>query len=148
MLCVGQIVACFAIGLMNVLIPGVVKRDFPHHVALMTRRLQRRHVRGRCGGGTATTVPAANAIAHLFDGAGGNAWAWALALWSLPVALATLAVGRESAEKSRACGKTRARRACLLARSARVEGHAVHGFAIVAGVIVFGCCRRCFARAA
>jgi CP family cyanate transporter-like MFS transporter len=38
-------------------------------------------------------VPAANAIAHLFDGAGGNAWAWALALWSLPVALATLVWG-------------------------------------------------------
>lgn len=32
----GQIVACFAIGLMNVLLPGVVKRDFPHHVPLMT----------------------------------------------------------------------------------------------------------------
>jgi len=89
---VGQIVACFAIGLMNVLIPGVVKRDFPHHVALMTGVYSAAMCAGAAAA-AATTVPAANAIAHLFDGAGGNAWAWALALWSLPVALATLVWG-------------------------------------------------------
>lgn len=89
---VGQIVACFAIGLMNVLLPGVVKRDFPHHVALMTGIYSAAMCAGAAAA-AAATVPAANAVGHLLGGAGGNAWAWALALWALPVALATVVWG-------------------------------------------------------
>ncbi|WP_258187628.1 MFS transporter [Trinickia symbiotica] len=91
---VGQIVACFSIGLMNVLMPGVVKRDFPHHVALMTGVYSAAMCAGAASA-AAVTAPAANALGHLFLGDGngdgnGNAWAWALALWALPVALAVL----------------------------------------------------------
>lgn len=87
---VGQIVACFSIGLMNVLMPGVVKRDFPHHVALMTGVYSAAMCAGAASA-AAVTAPAAYALGHLFGGNGnGNAWAWALALWALPVALAVL----------------------------------------------------------
>ncbi len=85
----GQVVACFSIGLMNVLLPGVVKRDFPHHVALMTGL----YSAAMCAGAAtaaAATAPAANAIGSLLGRTGGNAWAWALAIWALPAGLATL----------------------------------------------------------
>lgn len=85
----GQVVACFSIGLMNVLLPGVVKRDFPDHVALMTGL----YSAAMCAGAAtaaAATAPAANAIGPLLGHASGNAWAWALAIWSLPAALATV----------------------------------------------------------
>lgn len=82
---IGQTVACFSIGLMNVLLPGVVKRDFPEHVALMTGM----YSAAMCAGAAvaaAATAPAANAIGQVF--ANDNAWAWALALWAVPVMLA------------------------------------------------------------
>ena len=86
---IGQTVACFSIGLMNVLLPGVVKRDFPEHVALMTGM----YSAAMCAGAAvaaAATAPAANAIGQVFASANANAWAWALALWALPVVLAIL----------------------------------------------------------
>ena len=88
---VGQIVACFAIGLMNVLMPGLVKRDFPHHVALVTGL----YSAAMCAGAAAAaalTVPAADAIARLTPSLHTDAWAWAWALasWALPAGLATL----------------------------------------------------------
>ncbi len=87
---VGQVVACFSIGLMNVLMPGLVKRDFPHHVALMTGIYSAAMCAGAAAA-AAVTAPAATALGHLLGGdIGGNAWAWALALWALPVALAVL----------------------------------------------------------
>ena len=85
----GQMVACFSIGLMNVLLPGVVKRDFPHHVALMTGL----YSAAMCAGSAiaaAATAPAANAIGPLLGHARGNAWALALAIWALPAVLAAL----------------------------------------------------------
>jgi MFS transporter, CP family, cyanate transporter len=85
----GQIVACFSIGLMNVLMPGVVKRDFPDHVALMTGLYSAAMCAGAAAA-AAATAPAANAVGHLLGDASGNAWAWALALWALPAALAML----------------------------------------------------------
>ncbi|MFM0482181.1 MFS transporter [Paraburkholderia strydomiana] len=100
----GQIVACFAIGLMNVLLPGVVKRDFPHHVPLMTGV----YSAAMCVGAAAAaagTVPAAHAIEYLLGGASGNSWAWALALWALPVALATLVWGVRLPKKSTHAGR-------------------------------------------
>lgn len=86
---VGQIVACFSIGLMNVLMPGLVKRDFPHHVALVTGL----YSAAMCAGAAAAaalTVPVADAIARLADNLHADAWAWALAAWALPAGLATL----------------------------------------------------------
>ncbi|CAB3671022.1 putative transporter YycB [Trinickia soli] len=85
----GQVIACFSIGLMNVLMPGVVKRDFPEHVALMTGI----YSAAMCAGAAtaaAITAPAANAAAHWLASASGNAWAWALALWALPAGLAMI----------------------------------------------------------
>lgn len=84
---VGQILACFSIGLMNVLIPGVVKRDFPHHVVLMTGIYSAAMCAGAAAA-AAATVPAARVVEHL-AGSGANGWAWALALWAIPAALAT-----------------------------------------------------------
>jgi CP family cyanate transporter-like MFS transporter len=52
----------------------------------------------------AATVPAAHAIGYLLGGASGNAWAWALALWALPVALATLVWGVRLPAKSTHAG--------------------------------------------
>src|SRR6185437_6193933 len=89
MLYVGQVVACFAIGLMNVLLPGVVKRDFPHHVALMTGLYSAAMAVGAATAAGAT-APVANAVGRLLGDTGDNAWAWALALWALPAALAML----------------------------------------------------------
>jgi MFS transporter, CP family, cyanate transporter len=89
LLYLGQVVACFSIGLMNVLLPGVVKRDFPHHVALMTGL----YSAAMCAGAAtaaAVTAPAANAIGQLFGNTSGNAWAWALAMWALPAVFAIL----------------------------------------------------------
>jgi MFS transporter, CP family, cyanate transporter len=56
----GQILACFSIGLMNVLIPGLVKRDFPGHVALMTGFYSAAMCAGAAAA-AAATVPAARA---------------------------------------------------------------------------------------
>ncbi|WP_082902779.1 CynX/NimT family MFS transporter [Paraburkholderia ginsengiterrae] len=84
----GQILACFSIGLMNVLMPGVVKRDFPQHVALMTGIYSAAMCAGAAAA-AAATVPAARAAEQLV-GSGANGWTWALALWAIPAALATL----------------------------------------------------------
>ncbi|WP_336602584.1 MFS transporter [Paraburkholderia bengalensis] len=86
---VGQVIACFSIGLMNVLLPGIVKRDFPDHVALMTGLYSASMAVGAATAAGAT-APVANAIARVLGDTGGNAWAWALALWALPAALAFL----------------------------------------------------------
>lgn len=85
----GQVIACFAIALMNVLMPGVVKRDFPHRVALMTGVYSAAMAAGAAAA-AAVTVPALHAIERLTDNATGNAWALALALWVLPIMLAAL----------------------------------------------------------
>ncbi|RDU96653.1 MFS transporter [Trinickia dinghuensis] len=89
MLFLGQIAACFSIGLMNVLLPGVVKRDFPDHVALMTGLYSAAMCAGAASA-AAATAPAADFVKQIFGDSNGNAWAWALALWALPVALAVL----------------------------------------------------------
>jgi CP family cyanate transporter-like MFS transporter len=89
---------------MNVLMPGVVKRDFPHHVALMTGLYSAAMCAGAAAA-AAATVPVANAVGHFLGGASGNAWAWALALWALPVALATLVWGARLPAKETHAGR-------------------------------------------
>ena len=106
----GQVVACFAIGLMNVLLPGVVKRDFPDHVALMTGLYSAALCAGAAAA-AAATAPAANFARHILGQANANAWAWALALWALPAALALCmwwaqvpAVGTQDRRRMRVSG--------------------------------------------
>lgn len=65
----------------NVLLPGLVKRDFASRAAMMTGF----YTLSICAGAAsaaAFTVP----LEHLFDGA----WTWALAAWALPAALVLL----------------------------------------------------------
>lgn len=102
----GQVVACFSIGLMNVLLPGVVKRDFPEHVALMTGLYSAAMCAGAAAA-AAVTAPAANAIGGLLGDARANAWAWALALWAVPAALAMLVWSTQLPPAEAQAGKTR-----------------------------------------
>jgi len=76
---VGQILAGFSIGIVNVLLPSLVKRDFPKRAALMTGLYT---MSLSLGGGiaAAATVP----LAHAF----GGSWAIALACWAIPAAIA------------------------------------------------------------
>jgi MFS transporter, CP family, cyanate transporter len=77
----GQILSGGAIGVLNVLLPAIVKRDFPNHVGLMTGL----YTMATCLGAAitaATTVP--------LMGTFGGSWMGALAFWSLPAALATI----------------------------------------------------------
>jgi CP family cyanate transporter-like MFS transporter len=74
----GQILACAGIAVINVLLPGLVRRDFPRRVALMTGLVSM----GLCAGGAAaagSTVPLANRF---------GSWAWALAVWAIPALIA------------------------------------------------------------
>jgi MFS transporter, CP family, cyanate transporter len=77
----GQILSGAAIGVLNILLPPIVKRDFPNQVGLMTGL----YSMATCLGAAITaaaTVPVMNA----FNGS----WTDALAFWSLPAALATV----------------------------------------------------------
>jgi CP family cyanate transporter-like MFS transporter len=79
MLFAGQILAGFSIGIVNVLLPSLVKRDFPKRAALMTGLYT---MSLSLGGGiaAAATVPLARAF--------GGSWAIALACWAIPAAIA------------------------------------------------------------
>ena len=75
----GQILACCAIGVVNVLLPGIVKHDFPRRVALMTGLYTMALTAGAAAAAGAT-VPLVHAL--------GGSWATALAFWAAPAALA------------------------------------------------------------
>ena len=66
----------------NVLLPGLVKRDFPTHAAMMTGFYTLAVCAG-ASGSTAFTVPLER---HVFQGS----WALTLAAWALPAALVLL----------------------------------------------------------
>jgi CP family cyanate transporter-like MFS transporter len=76
---VGQTLAAIGIGAINVLLPGMVKRDFPRRVAQMTGLYTMSFCLGAAVA-AGTTVP----LQQLFTGA----WHAALAFWALPAALA------------------------------------------------------------
>lgn len=76
----GQILGCGGIGVINVLLPSLVKRDFPHRVAFMTGL----YVMSMSVG----AALAAGATVPLARGLG--SWAAALSLWALPALLAML----------------------------------------------------------
>lgn len=74
----GAIIAGAAIGIINVLLPGLVKRDFPRHAALMTGL----YTMALCGGAAAAEGATQPLKTWL-----GDSWAAALAIWTLPVIL-------------------------------------------------------------
>jgi CP family cyanate transporter-like MFS transporter len=95
----GTFLAGAAIAVANVLLPGLVKRDFPRNIALMTGV----YTMALCGGATiaaALTVP----LEQMFDG-----WRPALAAWALP-AVVVLAVWLPQALAAPHEGRNGARR--------------------------------------
>jgi len=77
----GAIIAGAAIGIINVLLPGLVKRDFPRHAALMTGL----YTMALCGG-AAAAEGATQPLKVLL----GDSWAASLAIWTLPVVVVIL----------------------------------------------------------
>lgn len=76
----GQTLAAIGIGVTNVLLPGLVKRDFPHRIPAMTGLYTMSFCLGAAIAAGAT-VP----LEHL-----SGSWSMALAFWTLPAALAIL----------------------------------------------------------
>ena len=74
----GAIIAGAAIGIINVLLPGLVKRDFPRHAALMTGL----YTMALCGGAAAAEGATQPLKSWL-----GDSWPAALAIWTVPVIL-------------------------------------------------------------
>ena len=79
---VGQTLAALAIGISNVLLPGMVKRHFPHRLPLMTGLYTMALCIGAAAGAGAT-LPLAHAL--------GDSWSRGLGFWALPALLATVA---------------------------------------------------------
>ncbi len=77
----GTIIAGLGIALGNVLVPSLIKRDFPHRVGPMT-------------GGYTMAISAGGAIAAALtvpvEDAIGRGWQWGLAVWALPALAAAL----------------------------------------------------------
>jgi MFS transporter, CP family, cyanate transporter len=76
----GQLLSGAAIGVLNVLLPALLKRDFPQHIGLMTGL----YTMATCLGAAipaAATVP----LMHAW-----GSWFAALGFWALPAAAATL----------------------------------------------------------
>lgn len=70
------------IAVSNVLLPGLVKRDFPTHAAMMTGL----YTLAVCGGASSSTAFTVPLERHLFHGN----WALTLAAWAVPAALVLL----------------------------------------------------------
>ena len=77
----GSLVAGASIGIIGVLLPGIVKRDFPHIAGIMTGV----YTMALCLG-AALAAGASVPLAELF----GGSWQPALATWALPAVLAAL----------------------------------------------------------
>lgn len=86
-----------AIAGMNVLLPGLVKRDFPHKAALMAGV----YTMALCAGASLAagfTVP--------LEQAAGGSWAFALAFWAIPAVIATVVwIPQVRSGRSAAAGK-------------------------------------------
>ena len=70
------------IAVSNVLLPGLVKRDFPTHAAMMTGL----YTLAVCAGASSSTAFTVPLERHVFHGA----WALTLAAWAVPAALVLL----------------------------------------------------------
>jgi CP family cyanate transporter-like MFS transporter len=80
-LAAGTMMAGAAIAIINVLLPGLIKRDFPHRTGLMSGL----YTMALCGGAAA----AAGLTAPLQTAMGGS-WSTALAIWAIPALVAAL----------------------------------------------------------
>ncbi|MBJ9976147.1 CynX/NimT family MFS transporter [Pseudomonas sp. S75] len=77
----GSVIAGASIGIIGVLLPGIVKRDFPAHAGTLTGV----YTMALCLGAAmaaGSTVPLSRAL--------GDSWAWGLGIWALPALLAML----------------------------------------------------------
>ena len=98
LLFLGAILCGASIGIIGVLLPGLVKRDFPHRMGLATGA----YTMALCFGAAAAaglTAPAEQWLAGL-DVPGG--WRPALAIWAIPVLVATLVWAPQLARAARA----------------------------------------------
>ena len=77
----GSLVAGASIGIIGVLLPGIVKRDFPHIAGTMTGV----YTMALCLG-AATAAGATVPLARLM----GNSWQLALAFWAIPAMIAAI----------------------------------------------------------
>lgn len=77
----GSVFAGASIAVVNVLLPGLVKRDFPTHAAMMTGLYTMALCAGAAGA-AGFTVPLEHAL--------GGAWPPALAIWALPAIVVLL----------------------------------------------------------
>ena len=80
----GSLLAGAGIGVGNVLMPGLLKRDFPDRIPLMT---------GVYIMALSVGAAFASAVTQPLRGALGGWWAGALAVWTVPAAVAMLAAG-------------------------------------------------------
>lgn len=78
----GAAVSACGIGLAGVLLPGLVKRDFPHRVGLLTGLYTMLLCIGAAAG-AGLTVPLSHGL--------GESWSLALAVWAVPALAAALA---------------------------------------------------------
>jgi CP family cyanate transporter-like MFS transporter len=85
----GTAIAGGCIGIIGVLLPGIVKRDFPRRVSIMTGLYT---VALNLGASTAagTTEPLRQLLDDVSQGASLSAWQGALAFWLLPAVIAAL----------------------------------------------------------
>ncbi len=94
---IGSALAGAAIATGNVLLPSVVKRDFPRHAALMTGF----YTMALCGGAAsaaAFTLP----MVHFFD----DSWTLGLAVWAAPAALVALIWAPQALRSSQGAGRS------------------------------------------
>lgn len=80
-LVVGALLAGASIGIVNVLLPGLVKRDFPHRAALMTGL----YTMALCAGAASAAGATLPLKVQL-----GNSWPAALAIWAVPLVVTIL----------------------------------------------------------
>ena len=118
----GTIVAGLGIALGNVLVPSLIKRDFPDRVGPMT-------------GGYTMAISASGAIAAAFtvpfEDAIGRGWQWGLAVWALPAIAAALIWLPWVSLHGVATGEAPPV-SLPVAQPARVAGHRLHGPAVAA----------------
>src|SRR5262249_56375309 len=81
-LLIGSVLIGVAIGIVNVLLPALIKKDFPRSAALMTGVYTMALSTGAALA-SGFTVPLSKLLA--------GSWAWALAAWVLPVLAAMVA---------------------------------------------------------
>lgn len=117
----GSILAGASIGVIGVLLPGIIKRDFAGHAGTMTGV----YTMALCLGAAlaaGATVP----LSHYF----GNSWALGLGFWALPAVLAAV-FWLPQVGKRQGAHNVAYRVRGLLRDAAGVAGHALYGLAVV-----------------